>query len=760
MSNTTYSIAPTDKLYSLLPGVVRERDSAEGEPLRALLRIVEGQFDAIDDDIGQLERDAFIETCEPWVIPYVGDLVGTTPLFDESRVRDAGTATELFRDLTGPSLTAPIALRARADVAKTIYYRRRKGTLAMLEELARDVTGWAAHAVAMFALLGWTQWVRNRVRPQALGTPDLRSVERVERIGEPFDAAMHNVDVRSPREGEGWYNIPNLMFFLWRLSAFPLAPAMARRLGAPGDFRYHFSPLGNSAPVFSRQRNPSPAVPLASEPGMPQPIRPALFFTDLQAYAALPSPKPGFSEFYGLFDAFPGFNIAPDPSLMVYVDGNPAPVEDVRCRNLSSWSQPGGSEIGIDVALGRLVLGPNLLPADSVLVFYLYGFPAALGGGPYPRRTWLVQRSLAADMLVVDGSGAPGTFATIGAALAQWVTDGGADALIRIQDNRTYEESLAIDVGPASGTFLAIEAVDGFRPHLRLGAPLVVTGDRQDFTLTLNGLLIEGWIDLQGSLRCLRLIHATLVPGVSIAEPDPASPSPPPPPAQPSLQVAATDAGGSLLNTELTVALAFSITGPLRVPDHAQALYALDSIIDGAGIAAIEGVGAADAPGPALHLERTTLRGALHARQIDLATEVIFDGLAVSERTQIGCVRFCYVEPGSQTPRRYRCQPDLAEQDALDAAAATGPLSQADIDRIRGEVRLRVRPTYTDIRYGQPAYLQLALSGPNEIGTGAEDGSEIGVYSHLKQPQREGNLRQRLAEYVPFGLDWGLVYET
>jgi hypothetical protein len=96
MSNTTYSIAPTDKLYGLLPAVVRERDSTEGEPLRALLRIVEGQFDAIDDDIGQLERDAFIETCEPWVIPYIGDLVGTTPLFDESRVRDAGTATELF----------------------------------------------------------------------------------------------------------------------------------------------------------------------------------------------------------------------------------------------------------------------------------------------------------------------------------------------------------------------------------------------------------------------------------------------------------------------------------------------------------------------------------------------------------------------------------------------------------------------------------------------------------------------------------------
>ena len=78
----------------------------------------------------------------------------------------------------------------------------------------------------------------------------------------------------------------------------------------------------------------------------------------------------------------------------------------------------------------------------------------------------------------------------------------------------------------------------------------------------------------------------------------------------------------------------------------------------------------------------------------------------------------------------------------------------------RTEVRLRVRPTYTDLRYGQPAYLQLALTGPGEIATGAEDGSEMGAYCHLKQPQREANLRQRLAEYVPFGLDYGLVYET
>ena len=291
-----------------------------------------------------------------------------------------------------------------------------------------------------------------------------------------------------------------------------------------------------------------------------------------------------------------------------------------------------------------------------------------------------MQNALAGAVLTVDGSGAPGTFATIGAALAQWVADGGPDGLIRIQDNRTYQEALAVDTGLAGGTFLAIEAADGFRPHLLLAGPLVVAGNRPDFTLTLGGLLVEGWIDLQGSLRGLRLIHTTLVPVVSIAEPDPSLPPPPPPPVQPSLQVAGADAGGTPLNTELTVALAFTITGALRIPDHAQRLYTLDSIVDGAGIAAIAGPGASDAAGPPLHLERTTIRGTVRARQIDLATEVIFDGLATSQRTQIGCVRFSLCRAGSQVPRRYRCQPDLAEADALDAAYRFRP---ADPDRDR-----------------------------------------------------------------------------
>jgi hypothetical protein len=36
----------------------------------------------------------------------------------------------------------------------------------------------------------------------------------------------------------------------------------------------------------------------------------------------------------------------------------------------------------------------------------------------------------------------------------------------------------------------------------------------------------------------------------------------------------------------------------------------------------------------------------------------------------------------------------------------------------------------------------------------------MGAFNHLMQPQREANLRLRLEEYLPFGLEAGLIYVT
>jgi hypothetical protein len=65
-----------ERLYDLLPAIYRIRDAEEGEVLRALLSVIEEEMQALEQDIARLYEDLFIETCDEWVIPYIGDLLG------------------------------------------------------------------------------------------------------------------------------------------------------------------------------------------------------------------------------------------------------------------------------------------------------------------------------------------------------------------------------------------------------------------------------------------------------------------------------------------------------------------------------------------------------------------------------------------------------------------------------------------------------------------------------------------------------------
>jgi len=243
-----------NSLYNLLPAVYRERDAAHNYPLRGLLSLIGNQAALLDGNIAELYNNLFIETCADWVIPYIGDLVSNNLLFDTTRIPVANTAQTLFPDLQGRDLRPPVAVPIRADVAKTIYYRQRKATPRMLEELAHDVTGWPAHVVEFFQHLGWTQNMEH-IRYECQWT-DVRSLDAMDRIDGAFDETMHTVDVRHIGQQEGWYNIRNIGFFLWRVNSYPLERVPARQASQP--WQYHFSPLGNPAPLFTRLR-PEPA---------------------------------------------------------------------------------------------------------------------------------------------------------------------------------------------------------------------------------------------------------------------------------------------------------------------------------------------------------------------------------------------------------------------------------------------------------------------------------------------------------------------
>ncbi|HKC65231.1 MAG TPA: hypothetical protein VKB86_16435 [Pyrinomonadaceae bacterium] len=208
-------------LFLRLPEIHGTKDAEQSPPdqLRDYLSLVEDAFGAIHENIEALYHDLFIETCDDWVIPYIGDLLGSS-------------------HLSGDGWTL------RADVADTIALRRRKGTLGAIELLTYNLTDWGVHCVELRENLVWNQHL-NHQRPDDGGPPPyrdsrpgdpnpnmkrqtvirggtvtLRDPAMLALLGTPFDPFAHTADVKPPSDGSIRYNLPNLAIFLWRLAAY------------------------------------------------------------------------------------------------------------------------------------------------------------------------------------------------------------------------------------------------------------------------------------------------------------------------------------------------------------------------------------------------------------------------------------------------------------------------------------------------------------------------------------------------------------
>jgi hypothetical protein len=229
-----------DRLYQLLPAVHRMRDAELAYPLRALLRVINEQVDVLEDDIAQLYENWFIETCEDWVVPYIGELIGY-------RAVHAAAAAQAQGD--GASRGARL-LFPRGEVANTLGFRRRKGTLALLELLAAQAAAWPARAVEFYTLLGWRQHLKHP-RAGRGRTVDLRDGGLLDLLGGPFDRAAHAVDVRrmASRHRAGRYNIEGLGLFAWRLNAYSVTHAPAYRVESAGPHCFTFNVLGHDTPL-------------------------------------------------------------------------------------------------------------------------------------------------------------------------------------------------------------------------------------------------------------------------------------------------------------------------------------------------------------------------------------------------------------------------------------------------------------------------------------------------------------------------------
>jgi hypothetical protein len=588
-----------EKLYEMLPSVYRIRDVEQNGQLKELFSVIAEQIAVLEEDLAQLYDDQFIETCAQWVVPYIGDLIGARGLH-------ALTTTTFSR---------------RAQIANTLAYRRRKGTAAVLEQLARDATGWDARVVEFFQLLATTQYM-NHLRPTNHYAPNLREWELLERLNTPFDRIAHTADVRRIAVGRGKYNIRNIGIFLWRLHSYSLTESPAFKID---NRRFMFSPLGNNILLYTFPETEDKITHLAEPINVPMPISRHIL-------------KEYFDTYYGEYK-----------SLFVRIDGKEIPKEEISICNLSDisggkWAHMPKDNYAIDPVLGRFVL-PKSSPKAEITVSFHYGFSADMGGGEYGRSNTFTEDSGSVEQVPSDYEG-------IQDALDQ-VKAGG---VVEIENSGRYEKISSIEV--ATGKHIELRAADKKRPCLILKNELKISGG-DDSRLTLNGLLISGGTLLvSDKLRELTLRHCTLVPGLTLSREGV--------PQQSNVPSLVVKSG----NTEIVIEN--SIVGGLRVVDDAQTRIT-NSIID-----AVTETGVAYASpdnksaGGKLYVENCTFVGKVYTVLMEMSSNTIFlsdlkqndswKAPVIAERRQIGCVRFSYLPRNSQVPRRYRCQPEQEEQ--------------------------------------------------------------------------------------------------
>jgi hypothetical protein len=487
-----YDAYYAQRLWQLLPAVYRTADTDGSDapgPLRELLDRIGTQVAVVRRGIDRLWADQSIETCDDWVVPYIGDLLGTN------------------------LVASPDARAQRLDVAKTIHYRRRKGTVEVLEELALDITGWTAHVVEGFQRLART---RHGLDPvvgpagfpsasaadvarllqvegltglltggQAGGLADLRSRHGAALANTAFDESFHTADFRAGRGALGHFGIPELLVFVWRLTSFPVLAGTPVAVAGCAD-EYVFDPTGRQIPLFLPPapdgRGSAESWTPAREWQVPGPLTSSLE-TAISDTGAVPPPP-----------ARPPYPDAAAPARYGLAAG---------WQLAAIWP-----EIGTFAATDATISSPEPLTVD-----YQYGFSSTVGAGPYDRDRLGTPPAVVGTETVVTG----------GAGLDAALTAAGVTGTVTIGDSRTYPALASAGSTADPILSLLVRAGPRVRPVLRPvpspagAAPWVFTGGGEG-QLVLDGLTVSGCdIVLRGSFDTVRITACTVDPGTAAA---------------------------------------------------------------------------------------------------------------------------------------------------------------------------------------------------------------------------------------------------
>jgi hypothetical protein len=717
-----------ERLYDLLPSIYRERDAPYDFPLRALLEAIAEQVAAVEADIDQLYDDWFVETCQDWLMPFLGALVGYEPL-------------PLSAEATQAPLEARIKLAAviapRGEVGNTIALRERKGTVRALEDVAFLVTGWPATAVELSHRVAITQSInapydrRGRIaRITGSGARDeLDGVGPVAASPAPFDTLGHLPDVRPidsahPPVGFG---MKAVALHVWRLRSHRIERSPVAQKGG-GLFT--FDPTGLDRPLFNRHGGLGEYR--AREPDLPVPLRRTALAADLDAY-------------YGEGRALTLFKgTDPDTAL-------PIRAQDIVIADLARVQSLAGRKVALDPETGRIRL-PRRWRAP-LWATYHQACAGDLGGGGYPRPprpeddlTWITYRletqpgrwrpdpsdsvsmgaitdadpvrvmdaswrdgvatlaverglPLAVDAVVAvslrHSPGFNGALHTLTSVYPVAVTTAGANSALDQQlGYRVIEITSSDRLGPTrveltDGQTLVLRAADGQRPVLEA---LEVVGEGD--LLELDGLLLAKPMRIEADLCELVIRHSTLVPGK-----------------------ARLDLTGEVKR----LLIDHTILGRVEL-SHPGTITISESIVAAKTVLR--------APTATATVDRCTFLGRLHVKRLAIGQDSIFaGGLETTDRDRSEA-RCCSLPPGTlASSNLYSCQ--VVE-----------------------------RPRFTSQRYADPGYCQLAPECPQSIRTGAEDGGEMGAFHDRYEPHREALLSRRLAEFIPSSMTAEVVHAT
>jgi hypothetical protein len=763
----------TEKLWQLVPEVYRNEDGLAANPgvLRRIVELIGAEAAQSRREIDRLWEDQHVETCDDWTVPYIGDLVGARLVSSHDR------------------------RGRRVDVANAVKFRRRRGTPDLLDALVRAMSGWDVVLVEGFRRLARTRH-RLDAAPRAAGfftgtltggTADLRSPAGSEVGDGPFDEYFHTLDARLLRGRDGQFGINKLNFHLYRLQAFEMEgvdPVELTDPNAQGFPRaFTVDPSGRDIPLFIHAEPPDPDA-VAALPG--QLSRPAcglpfewevtqemrcrllgneayeVTASNVEALTLLANP-PTNADVQALFqilgvrfkselalrrrlrDLGAGIAVTPPdwyrtlvalslvektgkahlyPSQLEISGGTSLfTADEVAAANLSDRAcQPDPennlAQLLISPEQGRFASVPPDKPANFVALVtrYHYGFSGQVGAGPYPR-----------DPLP-DGYNIPALVATGGAVPGGGVLQG--DGLL-VEDNRTYTLSIA-DATPIDSAVLM--AGPERRPYVRLsdgGAALRPKAINSTF------LIDGGWYGVNDPSKppAPGAVADFVIEGATGAAPEDFDFE------RVEIRFATLDPGGVRADGVRLPALRLlvkarirqlvirrSIVGPVHVvrtdpadPSLVEELLICESVVDARET--IDRLAVSSNFGTVV-IEGSTVFGDV-AADVLRASDSIVDGRVMVVNNQAGCFRFSASEPGAgaRLPPRYH---DLL-----------APIPES---------------AFNSTRFGDPQYAQLSVVAPQPLLGGAEDGSEMGVFSHLLAPVRMSSVQTKVDEFGPVGM--------